>query len=732
MTEPDGAAEVRRRESGDAASPPADIPDWHGPPWATWRLWLAATFEREMDRGRGFLWLPVALSIGIVIYYSLPAEPSLIALGALVLAAGLAVWQQHRAVAGLRVAIILLAVALGVFVAKARTDWVSAPVLPHEMTAVVAGWVADSEENPGAGRRVYIRVAAIAGVTPDALPQIARITIRARAAADFAVGDPIRLTASIGPPEGPVMPGGYDFAFVPYYERIGASGFAFGNAKPAPDIGQAPLGIRLMEPIAEVREALRQRIEQALPGDYGHIAAALIMGDQRGIAETTQNAMRASGLGHILSISGLHLALVAGAVFWLVRALLALFPALALRYPIKKWAAGVALVVATLYLGISGSEVATVRSWIMLAVMLGAVLIDRRALTLRNVALAALIILIASPDSLLSISFQMSFAATVALISANEAWVRHRRARLALTDASERTWTHRAREVGAAMLVTAVIAGAATAPFGVFYFQRIAPLTVLANMAAEPAVAFVVMPMAMVAVLLMPLGLEFLPLTAMKWGLMWMVWVANTATAWSSGIGDVPAIPALALVLLVAGFLWLALWQDRWRLAGLIPIALAVPVMVAAPRPTVLIAEDAAAAAVRGDDGRFAILGGKGATFDVENWLRADGDPRDPKDPSLAKGVACDDLGCTATLPDGKIVALALRREALAEDCASAAVVISRYDAPADCTAHALVVDGEQLGTHGAEALYADKGSFRIVAAYPAVRRPFMPPAHHP
>ena len=515
MGESDRPVAVRQREAGER---PAGVegPGWRGPAWQIWRLQLAATFEREMDRGRGFLWLPVALSIGIVIYYALPAEPSLIALAALVVAASLAVRQRRYAVTGFRVTVLLLATALGLFAAKARTDWVSAPVLSHDMTAVVAGWVADSEENPGAGRRVYLRVASIAGVAPNALPRIARITIRAHAAADFAVGDAIRVTASIGPPEGPIMPGGYDFAFVPYYEGIGASGFAFGNAKPAPDIGQAPLGIRLREPIARLRELLRNRIEQALPGDYGHIAAALIMGDQRGIAEATQNAMRASGLGHILSISGLHLALIAGAVFWIVRALLAFFPRLALNYPIKKWAAAAALGVATMYLGISGAEVATVRSWIMLAVMLGAVLIDRRALTLRNVALAALIILVISPDSLLSISFQMSFGATVALISANEAWVRHRRARLALVDAGERNWMSRAREVAGAMFVTAVIAGVATAPFGVFYFQRIAPLTVLANMATEPAVAFIVMPMALVAVLLMPFGLELLPLVAMK------------------------------------------------------------------------------------------------------------------------------------------------------------------------------------------------------------------------
>jgi competence protein ComEC len=695
-------------------------------------LWLGATFEREMEQGRGFLWLPVALSVGIVIYYCLPTEPNVWALCALMAAAMLFVWRRRYSVAGFRIAMVLAVIAGGVLAAKLRTDWVSAPQLGREVTGVVSGWVAGAEESPSGGRRITLRVVSIAGVEARDLPRLARITIRAKAAANLTVGDAISMTASLGPANGPVMPGGYDFAFVPYYEGIGATGFAYGNARAAPDLGPPPLGIRLSEPLAGLRDLMRVRIEQALPGDWGHIAAALIMGDQRGIAESTQNAMRASGLGHILSISGLHLALVAGSVFWLIRALLALSPGLALNYPIKKWAAGAALAASTFYLGISGSEVATVRSWIMLAVLLSAVLIDRRALTLRNVAFAALIILVFSPDSLLSISFQMSFAATVALISAHEAWVAHRRKALASPNARERTIVDRVRETAAALFVTALVAGLATAPFGAFYFQRIAPLTIVANMVAEPAIGFVVMPMAMLTLMLMPFGLEVLPLTAMKWGLQWMVAVANTTAAWSSGLGSVPALPITALVLMSIGFLWLALWRERWRLAGFAPILVSLPIAVLAAQPDVLVAEDAGAVAVRGDDGRYAILGGKGAAFDVENWLRADADSRVADDPTLAKGVACDALGCVARLSGGRIVALAIKRDAFADDCAAAAVVVSRYEAPKDCAARAVVIDGDALGTFGAHGLYVSGDGFRAATAYPAVRRPFMPPAHRP
>ncbi|HVU24177.1 MAG TPA: DUF4131 domain-containing protein, partial [Opitutus sp.] len=231
-----------------------------GEPGSSWlrlgpaTLALAATFEREMEQGRGFLWLPVALSVGIVIYYCLPAEPNVWALLALAVAAIAFVWRRRSSVAGFRVALVLALVIAGVLVAKLRTDWVAAPQLDREVTGVVTGWVAGAEESPGSGRRITLRVVSIAGIKPNELPRLARITIRAKAAAGLAVGDPVTMTASLGPPSGPVMPGGYDFAFVPYYEGIGATGFAYGNAHADPALGPPPLGIRLSEPLARLRD----------------------------------------------------------------------------------------------------------------------------------------------------------------------------------------------------------------------------------------------------------------------------------------------------------------------------------------------------------------------------------------------------------------------------------------------------------------------------------------------
>jgi competence protein ComEC len=687
---------------------------------------LAHTFEKEMEAGRGFLWLPVAFGAGILAYFALPREPWPPALGVLTLALGLATWRGRFRIALFRLLVVATAVAAGLTAAKFRTDQVAEPTLTGEVMVTATGWIAGLGETAAGGARVYLRVHHIDGIDAGKAPKTVRVTIRSRADR-IAVGDAISVLARLTRLSGPIMPGGYDFARAAFYEGIGASGFAYGAAKPAA-IGPAPLDIRLGQPLSRLRDTIRRRIEAALPGDAGHVAAALIVGDQGGISEETQQAMRASGLGHILSISGLHMALVAGSTFWLIRALLALSPALALGRPIKKWAAAAALAVATVYLGLSGGGVATERAFIMLTIMLTAIMIDRRAITLRNVALAALVVLVISPEGLLTASFHMSFAATAALISAYEAIAAWSDGRQVL--ATRHGVDARLRWYAASLLLTSLIAGLATAPFAAFHFQRIAPLTLLANLAAMPAVGLIVMPMALAAVVAMPFGLEALPLTVMKWGLAWVGFVAEKTAAWSAGYGGVAMAPAAALMLIVAGFLWLVLWRERWRLAGLIPMALALPLALAAPQPDILVDEQGAVVAVRGENGRLSILGGRGADFEIAYWLRADADPRLPGDPGLSKGVACDALGCVAKLGgNGGGVALVARPDAFAEDCRLVAVIVSRLDAPPGCESHALVIDRARLDRFGAHALYRHETGLRIETAYPALRRPFMPPA---
>lgn len=695
------------------------------------RFAVAATFEREMEAGRGFIWLPVLFGIGVAIYFALPAEPS--AIGLLVGAIGLGVvaWRGRRRVVAFRILIALTAVSAGVCVTKLRTDAVTAPVLARETTVNVTGWVAAREAATRGGVRVVLWVEAMDRVPTANRPKKVRITIRSKADA-IAVGDGISTLARLRPPSGPAYPGGYDFGRADFYRGIGAVGFSYGAARPA-DIGPAPFAVRAAMPVAHLRQTIRERILAALPGENGQIAAALVMGDRRGIPEATQEAMRASGLGHVLAISGLHMALVAGSAFWLIRALLALSQTLAINWPIRKWAAGGALAIAAFYLAISGGSVSTQRAFIMLAVMLVAILIDRRALTLRNVAIAAAIVLVIEPESLLTASFQMSFAATVALVAGYE-FLRERADRAAaLADASDPGVLGRLWFSTRGLLLTSLIAGAATTPFAVYHFQRGAPLTLVANLLAMPVVGLVVMPMAFFAVVLMPVGLESLPLTVMSWGLDWVLFVARTVAGRSEGWGGVPAAPVAALVLVVIGFLWLCLWHERWRVLGVLPMVAALPVVLLAPRPDILIGAGGQVAAVRGQDGRYVVIGAKNNRFIVDMWLRADADGRTAKD-NVDAGVRCDAIGCVVSLPDGSLLAMGSERTAFTEDCHLAAVVVSRFPAPAQCTDTGYVIDRYALDRGGSHAFYRIEGKgndhpvFHVETAYPENRRPFMPP----
>ncbi len=694
------------------------------------RIWLGATFEREVERGRATLWLPVLFGIGILVYFGLPREPSAIAL---VLSASIAmaatVFSRRRA-AMFRLWLAVAALLTGTAVMKLRTDIVAAPIIAEDYTGVLTGWVEEIEQMSANTRRIVVRVASLEDMAAEAAPYRVRITVRARFD-DVRVGSGISGLVALQSPPAPVMPGGYDFGRDLFYEGIGASGFSYG-APDLVDLGTVPFGIRLKIPIAYLRAAVGERIETALPGEAGEIANALITGDRQGIPDDTTEALRQSGLGHILAISGLHMALVAGAVFGFLRGLFALSPSLALKRPIKKWAATGALAAAAFYLVLSGASIATQRSFIMMAVMLVAVLLDRRAFSVRNVAVAATIVLFLTPEAILTASFQMSFAATLALIAGFEVIAERRRQRLAIGPPAERTLARTIFYWLGGLLLTSILAGLATAPFAAFQFNRTAPLSLVANLLAVPVVSLLVMPMALIAVVLMPFGLEGAPLQVMDLGISYVTRVADNVAAWTGTAGLVPAAPIAALLLVSLGLVWLCLWRQRWRLAGLPIIAMGIVVTAFGPHPDLLVTEEGETIAVRGPDGRYHVAGAR-AEFEVETWLRADADPRTPNDPSLEEGTVCDPLGCTASIGDsGLRAALSLQFSSLGEDCRMAEIVVTAEDAPADCAAP-VIIDRQALAQGGAHAVYVDvnpsgDASFRVVATRPEERRPWMPP----
>ena len=488
-------------------------------------------------------------------------------------------------------------------------------------------------------------------------------------------------------------------------------------------------GLRYATTLAKIRDAIDARIRAAIPGDAGSIASALITGKRDAISAPVNDAMYISGLGHVLSISGYHMALVAGVVFFTVRALLALIPALAMRHAIKKWAALAALVAAAFYLLLSGSEVATQRSFIMTGILLVGVMVDRSALTLRNLALAALGVLFLAPEAVVHPSFQMSFAATLALIAAYQRGIPWMTAG-ADTPAGARVALWGGREI-VALIVVSLAAGTATLPYVGYHFHRLGPYGVLANLLAMPVVSILVMPAGLLALLALPFGFDGPLWRLMGVGIEWMIWVAQFVAGLPGAVGRVTAFGVGPLLLCTVGLLLLCLLRSPLRWAGAATIALAALWAARTPVPDVYVADRGDLVAVRGVNGRLSIMRGTGGdTFPLREWLSADADVRTVKDKSLADGVACDPIGCVARLADGTVVALSLAAEAFEEDCRRAALVVSQRTAP-DCAA--MVIDRAVWPSAGATALYrTPKGWERVSANPPGYDRPWARPPRGP
>ncbi len=471
----------------------------------------------------------------------------------------------------------------------------SHPVLSRvAANATLSGFV-EAREQRERSDRIVVRIHRFAALRITDTPERVRVSVRKGTAP--AVGSFVELRAYLSPPLQPLRPGGYDFARDMYFQGIGASGYALGAIRtvPAPAAAVPPWDLRYAAAIDGYRESVNSRIRAILPGDRGAIASALITGKRDAISTPVNEAMYISSLGHVLSISGYHMAVVAGIVFFVIRASLALSPALAIRRPIKKWAAAGALVAAAFYLVLSGAEVATQRSFIMTAIVLIGVMADRPAITFRTLTLAALAVLLIAPQALVHPSFQMSFAATLALVAAYQHGLPKSVFGPADRDSSlgARTALWGGREIAGLMLVS-VVAGFATTLYAAYHFHRLAPYGVIANLLAMPLVSTVVMPMGILGTVTMPFGFDAPFWRLMGLGIDWMIGVATWVSSLPGAVGRIHAFGIGPLLLGTAALLIVCLLRTRLRWSGA-ALALAACVWAAAtPRPDMLVAADGA------------------------------------------------------------------------------------------------------------------------------------------
>ena len=594
----------------------------------------------------------------------------------------------------------------------------------------IGGQVVRVERRPHAPRVLLDRLL-IPGLAAEETP--ARVRLRLRKADRVAVGDRIVLRARLSPPSAPAMPGGYDFQRRAWFERIGGVGFALSHAKPSDRVGAGQDVSGFWLALSGLRQRMAERIRAAAAGPAGAVAAALLVGDRSAIPEEISQAMRDSGLAHLLAISGLHLGLVAAILFFGARFLMALSERLALGAPIKKWAAAIALIGAFGYLLLAGATVPTQRAFIMTGIALLAVMLDRSAISLRLVAWAAMIVLAIAPEALMGPSFQMSFAAVLALVAAYERL--HRPMRNWLSGGGAARGGGAVRKASlyvAGVAISTAIAGAATGLIGLHHFGRVSQYGIVANLLAVPVAGFWIMPWGILACALTPLGLEAVALVPMAVGIDWVLSVAQEVASWPGAVSHVPTMPPAGLAVAALGGVWLCLWSGRIRWIGVLGMAAGLLTTPLWPRPDVIVAESGRLAAARLPDGSLSLSTARVEKFAAKIWLERDGRMEPsywPRGGDAAGWIACDPIGCQYENPV-QPVAFVWDGRALGDDCRGGRLVVSAVPVRRACRGAALVIDRFDLWRDGAHAIWLGEGRLRIVndrdyrGNRPWVRRP--------
>lgn len=683
---------------------------------------------------RALLWMSFSFAAGIVVYALLPSEPSWQLLSVILLALSGFAFLEHRRRGLTPIVLLALAFWAGGTLSAIRSAYVETPRLAHEMTVDLSGRVLERLARPN-GVRLVVGVETVNDLSVNDVDFPARIRIRVPRETSAAIGNKVQVRGRLFPPAGPVTPGGYDFSFHAYFSQIGATGFSFGEPLVVQE-DEAAFALRMAALVQSLRDSLAARIKDDL-GDAPEaaLAVALLVGDRGAISERDQEDLRAAGLAHILAISGLHMALFAGGAYASVLFILSLFSPLNLRQPIHKFAAASALFAAIFYLLVSGGAIATQRSFLMIALVFLGILVGRRGLTVRSVALAALLLLATAPERLFHPGFQMSFAAVICLVAVYETW-RDRSGQGVAPGSFQSDWKARfTRSAGKwilGLLVTALVAGTATGIIAAHHFGRVAPLGVVGNMLGMPVFSLLVMPMGVLAFVLMPFGLAALPLSVMAFGLRLLLQIATFVAELDGGGGVIARITAIEMLAFVTALFAFLLFRGKARIVAVLPFALGIGLVQVSSPPDVQIGASGHRIAVRDQSGTLK-WSGRQETFQTESWYQAEGVSRSRIKSHKIKSpqLACDKLGCVAQAharmqafqdagePVRPLrIALTKTQEALDQDCRYADLIVSDLIVIGRCSAP-LVFDTRLRQNRGAISLW--------LSGMPRESTPFSP-----
>lgn len=650
------------------------------------------------ERDRWPLWLPLPLALGIAAYFGLKAEPPL-PLGPamlLILAAVGVVFHSNRVF--LYGWTIVFLFALGFTAGQVRTWHVTAPVLLKKVFVTAEGRVVEVTALEKGLRLVIENPAVLEGdMKGQTVPARIRIRLKAKDPAQVAAGDVVRVKAVLLPLSPPVLPGAFDFQRHAFFQRLGATGYAIGEAE---IVAKRQDGFFFERLRGRIRERITEDVKDK---DHAALITAFMVGEDDGIAERIWDICRLSGIAHLIAISGSHFLLIAGFVFFAVRGVLAAFPYTALRWPIKKIAAGAAVAVAVFYMLLIGAPIPAQRAVLSVCIIMAAVMLDRDPFTLRIVAFSAMVILLLSPEALAGASFQLSFAAVAGLVAVYEStrgwWAEQFR---------DAPWYRRYSLYLCGTCLSTFVAGVATAPFSLYHFASMS-LTggMVANLIAVPVSSFITFPAGLIACLLMPLGLEGWALWVTEKSLALIMNVAEAVAAWPQAAQHSDAWPVELLAVMALGGIWLAVWQGRMRYAGLAPIVIACALIPFAPRPDILVSSKVDLFGVRGPDGMLWISSKTKDRFIRDGWVEREGGQGVAYWPEgEGRVISCTPGACTYHAKGHKVV-FVTGKDGLPDNCAATSLILTAEPFKAEtCREQTTLLDRWDLWRQGSNAIF--------------------------
>ena len=647
--------------------------------------------------------LVISFAIGIGLYFGWPSEPLLWPSIAVAGVVGGVLWVTRETSKDIWIwAVLGLSICLGAGYATFHTSNEATPRLPiAERSYEVSGWV-ESIAASGKGVRWHIVVEDMSRLDPDELPEKVRVRLGAKHVDAAMAGDSVRLVANLAAPPGPAVPNGYNPAKRAYFEQLGGFGYAIS----VPDVTPMPREVGMGRRIANLRYSLAKRIHETAPEKTAGLQAALLTGVRRYIPPEHTEALRVAGLAHILAISGLHMGLLAGTAFFVFTYLLVYIAPLSRRYDVRKFAAGLGIIAATIYLILSGASVATQRAYIMAVIVFLAVILDRQAISVRSVSVAALVTLLLNPEALTSVGFQMSFAAVLALVVTYRTWQDYRPIR------AKGGFIARIRDNAVSLSVTSLVAGAATAGFALFHFGRIARYGLAGNLLAMPIFTFAVMPLGIMALVAIPFGLESAPLWAMGKSIEPLIAISTWIASWDGALARVSAAPAWVIGVYGLAFICLLLGKWRGRLIGLGLIIACIIGWRLEPIPDIRVSAEGRVAFWESKDFQQLIVTSERADRYGRNQFSEKAGQGDVEVLAMSKSEApCDALACRFEVKGHQLSILNHPSEAPIECAVSDLVILTVRDVGPEVRRNckARLVDGRTLRRLGALDIYLEE-----------------------